>query len=269
MKGSNSRGLAPVPRQTSVFGPERTYVRDEPIRYRTRRRTALWLVPLLLVTAGLVGAVAMRYWNPAPAPRVPLGQVIKDVTFENGSLTDGVAGASKVNRGVFLERTSLMKGLYAARISDEASYIEESLPDTTDLFLSFYLRLSDLPSSGDLRLVRFSVGRETAANLLLRDGRLRLRMDRAPVGSDSDLLVPGRVYRIGIHQRAGTGMNAVLEAFVAAGDDPFIAPFAATRRGEWTEPPDRVRVGMTTSNAVDALIDDVRLHADEMPAPSE
>jgi hypothetical protein len=269
MKGSNSRGLAPVPRQTSVFGPERTYVREEPIRYRTRRRTALWLVPLLLVTAGLVGAVAVRYWNPAPAPRVSLGQVIKDITFENGSLTDGVAGATKVNRGVLLERTGLMKGLYAARVVEGASYLEEGLPDTTDLFLSFYVRLSELPASGDLRLVRFSTDGETAANLLLRDGRLRLRMDRRSIGADSDLLVPGRVYRVGIHQRVGTGMDAVVEAFVASGDDPFVAPFAATRRGEWTEPPDRVRVGMTTSNAVEALIDDVRLHADEMPAPSE
>ena len=49
--------------------------------------------------------------------------------------------------------------------------------------------------------------------------RLRLRAGSTSIGAESAPLAAGQLYRIGEHQKAGSGGDAVLEAFLAAPDD--------------------------------------------------
>jgi hypothetical protein len=77
----------------------------------------------------------------------------------------------------------------------------------------------------------------------------------------------GTVYRVGLHQRRGTGADAILEAYLAVGDAPFGAPFAAMTTGTWMTQADRLRPGPTSATA-DVTFDDIRLDSAIMPGPS-
>jgi hypothetical protein len=138
---------------------------------------------------------------------------------------------------------------------------------TGDLFLSMLVRVNALPA-GDVRLLLITNAGTTAGNLVLRpSGRLRLRSVSTIIGSESEVLVPGQIYRVGVRQKAGTGSNAALEAYVEPEGTAFAAPFAQTQGGTWTTGADRVRIGATTSTAADVTLDDIRLAAGAMPQP--
>jgi len=100
-------------------------------------------------------------------------------------------------------------------------------------------------------------------------GRLRLREASTGIGVESSPLAVGQLYRVGVRQKKGTGVDAVLEAFVATADASFGVPFAATSTGTWTTAADRVRLGATATIAADVVLDDIRLDASAMPGPSQ
>ena len=214
---------------------------------------------------------ASVYSNTAPVTTLgsATNQPIKNITFEAGSLTDPVSGTDRSTGTVSLETTAPLKGGFSARFPNVASsYLEEAFTATDDVFVSFYVRLTALPTATP-RIVLLSNAGVSVANLVLQtSGRLRLRVDATVVGTDSPPLVPGQLYRVGIRQRKGTGGNAVVEAFVAAGDDQFGAPFARTSTGTWTTAADRIRVGNTNPSAGDLIVDDIRLDSAAMPGPT-
>jgi len=78
----------------------------------------------------------------------------------------------------------------------------------------------------------------------------------------------GTLYRIGIHQKKGTGGNAVLEGFIATGDAAFTTPFATSSTQTFTTQADSVQIGATTGTAGSMTIDDIRLDTGSMPGPS-
>jgi hypothetical protein len=184
-------------------------------------------------------------------------------------LTDPTSGADRVTGTVNLEFTAPLKGAYSASIPNVASsYLDEIFTATDDLYVSFYLRVNTLPAS-DVRIANISNAGTTAGNIVLRaNGAIRLRNASTLIGSDTAPLIPGRLYRIGIHQKRGTGADAVLEAFLAQNDNAFGAPFAATTAGSWTTAGDRWRMGTTTSTAVNIVFDDIRFDGGAMPPPS-
>lgn len=270
MKNNMTNIATPMgPRRAPVYADHVDFRDEVTPPYSPAPKRWIWVGMIVVAIIALAAVVVPRYLYPPVPEAHSVGQVIKEMTFESGSLTDTSSGAKKVNNGVRLERGDLsLKGLYSARVSSGSAYLQEPLPATGDVFLSFYIQLMELPTTSAVRLVHLTSGKETVGNLMLRDGRLRLRIDSKSVGADSDPLAPGQLYRIGVHQRAGGGSSSLLEAFLASGDAEFAAPFAATVAGAWPEGADRVRIGMTTSVGVDALIDDVRLNADQMPGPS-
>lgn len=211
--------------------------------------------------------------TPTPTPTLtptPAGLPIKTITFEDGSLTHPASGADKVVGTVLLEGGGPMKGTYAARIPGAgSSYLQEDFGPTDDLFVSFYLRVDAIPSTK----VRVALIQNSGANvgnlLLLPTGRLKMRVDLLAFGEESPPLSAGVIYRIGLHQRRGTGADALLEAYLAVGDAPFGAPFARTPVGTWTTPANRLRVGAVDSDALDAVFDDILLDAARMPGPSD
>jgi hypothetical protein len=216
------------------------------------------------------GSVYSAYSNVASVT-TPAGSPvrIKEITFEGGSLTGGTAGADKVSGAVTLETTAPLKGSYSARVQNLASvYLEESFTATSDLYVSFYIRLNALPTA-DARIFLVSNAGTTVGNIVLRTGgRLRLRADSTTVGADSAVLTAGQLYRVGVRQKQGASGDGVLEAYLAAADAAFGSPFASTSTGAWTTPADRVRFGATNTGAVDIVFDNVILDGAGMPGPS-
>ena len=144
--------------------------------------------------------------------------------------------------------------------------MQENFTATDDLFVTFRIRVTTLPT-GSPRMMMLSSAGTTSGNLLLTStGRLRLRLDGTVVGADSAPLVPGTTYVVGLHQKRGTGSNGVLEAFLAADGAAFGAPFAGQTNGTWTTAMDRMRIGATNSTAVNLVLDDILLASGAMPA---
>ncbi|MEQ1761489.1 MAG: hypothetical protein ABL986_24545, partial [Vicinamibacterales bacterium] len=200
-------------------------------------------------------------------PPSAVGQ-LKAITFEAGSLVNATNGLDAVRGVASLETAAPLKGWFSARVAGEV-YLEEKFSASDDLYVSLYIRIGALPVA-DTRIVQISNAGDTVGNIVLRtNGRLRLRIDGKTVGAESQSLVPGQLYRIGIHQRSGTGADAVLEAFVASASTPFGAAFSSATTGVWTTRADRLRLGATTSSVVDLVVDDVVLNTGSMPGASQ
>jgi len=207
---------------------------------------------------------------PATATATPTsttgGSRLKEITFEGGSLTDPSTGADSTAGTLSLETSAPLDGGFSASVPNTpSSYLQENFSAAGDIYVAFRLRLNALPS-GAIRIVMFSNGGTTVGGIqLLSDGRLQLRNNSTTVGTSTAALSVGQVYRVGLHQRAGSGGNAVLEGYVASEGQGFGAPFAATTSGSWTSGADRLRVGATAAVAVDATFDDIVLDTAALP----
>ncbi|MEQ1758821.1 MAG: carboxypeptidase regulatory-like domain-containing protein [Vicinamibacterales bacterium] len=230
-------------------------------------------VSVTVAAAGFVGAtqiVEVPYANYATSdfdltplvlpPPPPSPTRIKDITFEGG-LTDASTGFDKTTTGVALLTSSALRGTRSGTAT--SGYFEESFTGVDDFYVSFYLRVNAL-TSGSPRILLIQNSGTTVGNLLLTTTGLRLRTASSTIGADSGALTPGQIYRIGLHQKKGTGKNAVLEAYLAQGDNAFTTPFASTSTGTWKTPAGRLRLG-ATSGTVNLTIDDVRLDSNVMP----
>jgi hypothetical protein len=232
------------------------------------------LLASAVYTATLTNGIADLAGNPlaplswtfttATAPPPPGGTRIKTITFEDGSLTHPTSGVDSINGTVKLLSAGALKGTYSAQILNTSAYLQETFADVDEIFVSFYLRLDALPSA-DSRIVLFSNDGTTVGNLLLRaDGTLLLRNASTAIGSPFTALRTGTLYRIGLHQKRGSGSNAALEGYVATGDAVFGAPFASSQTQTFTSPADRLRFGATTG-ALNAIFDDIALDAAPPP----
>jgi hypothetical protein len=228
------------------------------------------LIASAVYTATLTGGIADLAGNllvplswtftTASAPPPPGGTRLKIITFEDGSLTHPTSGADSSGGVVRLLTTDALKGSYSAQIPNAAGYLQETFADADDISVSLYLRLEALPST-DSRIVLFSNDGTTVGSLLLLSGgALQLRNASTAIDSPSDALRAGTLYRIGLHQKRGSGSNAVLEAYLAIGDAAFGAPFASSRMQTFTSAADRLRFGATTG-ALNAVFDDITLEA--------
>ena len=98
------------------------------------------------------------------------------------------------------------------------------------------------------------------------NGTLTLKNDSTTIGSSTALSV-NTLYRIGLHQRSGSG-NGVLEAWVqnaTSNDTAFGTAFAGNLLQTISGSASELRLGATNSNPVNAIIDDIRLDSGAMP----
>ena len=203
--------------------------------------------------------------TPTPAPTPGGGTVFKSITFEGG-LLDPTSGFDSRTGTVTLETGTPLGGTASARIAGTTGYLQENMPTTDDLYLSFRLRLGSIPA-GSPRIAQVMSAGTTMGNLVITTtGRLRLRTGSTTIGLNSSPLAAGVTYRVGLHQRRGTGTTGVLEAYLAADDSPFGAPFASRADGTWITPTDRLRLGATNSIVLDITLDDVLLASGAMPS---
>jgi len=193
---------------------------------------------------------------------------IKDITFENGSITDPTTGFDSKTGTVALETASPIKGADSMTVMAASSYGQENYSATDEIFVSFYLRIAALPS-GQVRLARIADQGTTVGALTLETtGKVTLRNFVTSLGASTAAITPGTVYRIAIHQKKGAGTNAVLEGFLATGDSNFTAPFASSGTQTFTTQADSAQIGATTPTGGSLTFDDIRLDTGAMPGPS-
>ena len=99
----------------------------------------------------------------------------------------------------------------------------------------------------------------------MSDGKLQLRNGSTTLGTSAVALSVGTTYRVGLHQRRGSGNNAILEAYLAVDGVAFGGPFASNAAGTWTTPADRLRFGATSGGALSATFDDIRIDTAALP----
>src|SRR5262249_25428160 len=123
---------------------------------------------------------------------------IKTITFEGASLTDAVTGADSVQTSasaVVLTATNPLKGSYSAVMPNTGNaYLREDFTGADDLFVTFYVRVTSLPSS-NTRIVQISNSGTTVGEIQLTTlGKLRLRNAGTTIGLDSAALMVGSLY---------------------------------------------------------------------------
>ena len=200
--------------------------------------------------------------------------LIKLSTFEanGGSLTDPSTGVTSTSgTGLSVETVSPLKGSFSARANGGSSYLQDTFTGKDDVYASFYLRLNALPTAG-VRIAMFLDGSTTVGNFnLTTTGALTLRNGTTAIGANSAALAIGQVYHVALHQKKGTGANAVLEGFLAVGDAAFGVPFASSSTGTWIDQATSFRLGATIATAVDLVVDNIQIDTTlpfSAPAPS-
>jgi hypothetical protein len=168
-----------------------------------------------------------------------------------------------------LQTSAPLKGSYSVSVPDTTSYgfLTQNFSAVDEVFVSFYFKPANFPASARIAVLQNSG--TTVGNLVLgSNGTLQLRNGSNAIGGASPALSKNTLYRIGLHQRRGTGANGVLEAYLATGDAPFGAPFATSASQSFTTQANKLQFGATNSNRVDATFDDITLDGKAMPGPS-
>ncbi|HJZ05130.1 hypothetical protein A2634_03600 [Candidatus Amesbacteria bacterium RIFCSPHIGHO2_01_FULL_48_32] len=204
---------------------------------------------------------------PAPTPTpTTSAAIVKAITFEGGTIVNAANGVDSTVGTVDLETTSPLKGTYSATpVNSGVAYMVENFsPAVSDVYVSFYLRVNTLPTTNATMFDLRDTGTARKGMLQVTTAsKLRLSNNGSVVGSDSPALTPGTIYRVGIHEKVGSG-NGILEAFVVAGEVAFGGPFAASSTQTFTASISRVTVGPTVNN-IGITVDDIRIGSGVMP----
>jgi hypothetical protein len=198
---------------------------------------------------------------------------LKDIIFENGSLTDATDGWDSTLGTPTLDTSSQIKGVNCMRCTAVGDFGREDFTASNTLYVSFCLKFTTLPASTQTRTLRLFQGSTTqlCGLRVVSTGKARL-VDAANVqiGSDDTLVMTaGSIYRLGLRYTAGTGANGIIEAFSATGDNNFGAAFASTSVDASTTPANRIDLGQNASGTVcDVFFDDIRIDTAAMPGPS-
>jgi hypothetical protein len=227
-------------------------------------------------TANLLDAISGATTPPGGGSTTPDCSAQKRMTFEDGTLT-GANGADRVvgPANVRIETAAPITGGNSMRIANAAnSYLDQHVTAADDLTVAFSLRLNALPAA-DTRPVMISSLLSTVGNLFVRStGQVCLRYGNSWAGGSAlsacstTTLTPGVTYTLGLRQVRGTGSDGVLEAYLASGTAALGTPFLRMTTGAWTTRADRVSVGSTNANALDAVFDDVVINGVALTTPA-
>lgn len=151
---------------------------------------------------------------------------IKDATFEAGSLT-GTDGFTSTTGSPTLDTSSKVRGVNSARTNWASAtnmFGTVSGMNNGELFISFYLLIGALPSSGSPRVITLSNGSTQLNFTLSSTGTLAARQNTTALGSLATGLTTNTVYRVGIHAKVATALanaDGVYDLYFANGDTAF------------------------------------------------
>jgi len=193
---------------------------------------------------------------------------IKDATFEGGSSTGTYGLETDTYNNTVISTNSPIKNSWSVYIPE--GYVNSNLTQTftaDELFVSFYLYLpSQIPATGDFVAI-YNGATRVGVIQIVRSGtsqKLKLLNNTTAVGSNSTSLASLTVYRVGLHQKRGTGSNGVLEAYFATGDAAFTTPFALSATQTFTTGATKFVIG-SMGVVMSVQIDNVRIDSGSMP----
>ena len=150
---------------------------------------------------------------------------LKDATFESNALT-GTDAFTTTTGSPTIDSTSLIHGTYCFRTNwASATNMNGTVSglSATEIWISFYIRVATLPSTGAPRVVTTSNGNTQFNMTINSSGVLTARNNTSNLSSIRTLSV-NTTYRIGLHLKVSTGAanaDAVYEVFSAVGDAAF------------------------------------------------
>jgi len=150
---------------------------------------------------------------------------LKDATFESNALT-GTDAFTTTTGSPTIDGTSLIHGTYCFRTNwASATNMNGTVSglSATEIWISFYIRVATLPSTGAPRIVTTSNGNTQFNMTINSSGVLSARNNTTGLASIRTLSV-NTTYRIGLHLKVSTGAanaDAVYEVFSAVGDAAF------------------------------------------------
>jgi hypothetical protein len=198
--------------------------------------------------------------------------ILKSILLENGTLTDATDGFDSVLGTPTRDTASQLKGTASMRCTAVGDFGREDVTASDTIYVSAYLKFTTLPASTQARLLFIRATTTALCSLRVTStGKMQLRdAGSTQVGSDSaTTITTGNPFRIGLRYTKGTGANAVLEAYVVAGDSAFGAAFASSTADTGTAQANRVEIGQGSSGTVcDVYVDDVKIDDASMPGPS-
>jgi len=209
-------------------------------------------------------------FGPAFPTKIAYASNIKDITYEDGSLTHATSGHDVTVGGASLDSGSSVRGVYSMLTSTNGDLGQEDGTASNTYYVSAYIKFTTLPASGSSRVLMIRNGSTFLARLYVTSaGVIQLRNGAGTqVGSNGPTMATGTIYRMGLRYTMGTGANAVLEAYLATGDDAFGAAFASTSSDAGTAQANRVEAGQQSGGtAAVAYLDSIRIDTAAMPGP--
>lgn len=202
--------------------------------------------------------------------------VIKTCDFEAGATT-GAGAFTSVTGVPTIDSTSLIKGVDCV----DCTWVNATVFGTnsglsiTDLYISFYFRITALPASS-VRILNTSNGASQGNIVINSSGTLNIRNAGTVIGSASSALSINTTYRIGFRDKCSTAIgnaDEIIEGYLALGDATFGAAFASssaqlmvTSNANFTS----MTAGNTNSSTTSSTIkmDDIIIDDAVMPGPS-
>lgn len=194
------------------------------------------------------------------------------LTFEAGSLTGADAFDAVFGTGLAVVADGVLRGSNLVDVPNLAATNHGSVSTMLgagvgQVHVSKYVVLD--AASNAARVVRLVGAGGTIGSLVFNFNRtVQLQDGTSTVGSSATALTLGTVYRLGLRYVKGTGANAVLEGYLAVGDDEFGAPFASTTTSTRTDDVTEVQFGPTNANAADYRFDEIVVDTEALPGPT-
>jgi len=201
-----------------------------------------------------------------PPPAVPPTSFtgLRDITFEAGSLT-GTNGFDAITGTPSIESAAPIVGVHSMRASAATSYGSVTIAPAAELWLGLVFRVETIGSAATPTLGRVTFGPTDPQGVLqiqpaptTSAPTLSLAFGASSAGIGGVTL--GAVVHVGIHV-SGTKV----EVFRADGAAAFGTKPAASLGGLVAGSVSKLELGRLSAEAVDAVFDDVRVSATEMP----
>lgn len=191
-----------------------------------------------------------------------------DLTFEDDDPTDFDTSIF----GEIVERvtTNAIKDTYSALFTITApnigSLVYSNLTAPTSLYVSFYVKVLAVPATfATLFRVRKS-GVSEIARVMFDSTHIGLFDKNSVQIGSSYTYTPNTIYRIGFRYTKGTGADAILQLFVAQGNNAFTTAVAETATDTSVVEINQIFVGMRNIAVTSQfLIDNIRMDTVGMP----
>ena len=220
-----------------------------------------------------IGEEAVAIWKYGAEPGTGAARTLVDATGATGHLTSNIEGLS-------IYYASNGTGYLLASSQGSDTYVIYQREANNAYVATFNIGagngIDGTSGTDGIDVTNFGLGHAFSQGVFVAqdttndNGNQNFKL--VPWQSIANGIIPAlsanTLYRVGLHQRKGSGANGLLEAFIATGDSAFGTPFGSSAGESFTTQATKFQFGATNSNAVNAMFDDIKLDSVAMPGPS-